>query len=145
MINGLYNSASGMNVELARQDAIANNIANVNTTGYKKDEAVFRAFPMTLVNRINDRMQLNPALPQMFTNDNPVLGIVGHGAAVDGVVTDFTDGTYQSTDRKLDLALEGNAFFTLELQDGTRGYTRAGSFSLNEQGNLMTQGGDTVL
>jgi flagellar basal-body rod protein FlgG len=149
MINGLYTSASGMNAELTKQETIANNIANVNTAGYKKDQALFSAFPTVLVHRINDRLQAFPpvSIPKVFVESQPapLLGELGHGTSLDGIVTDYSNGSYVRTDGKLDLAIEGNAFFTLELKDGNRGYTRAGSFTLNEEGKLSTPAGDLVL
>jgi flagellar basal-body rod protein FlgG len=147
MINGLYNAAAGMNAELARQDVITNNLANVNTTGFKKDVAIFQAFPNMLVARINDRMggqqhmAFNP-------NANPAvepLGVVGHGAQLAEVDTDYSEGTLSRTDQTFDLALEGKALFTVQTEDGERAYTRAGNFTLDADGDLVTKNGEQVL
>jgi flagellar basal-body rod protein FlgF len=144
MINGLYTAASGMNAEMVRQDVIANNLANVSTIGYKKDEAVFTDFPNVLVHRINDRMQTNTP-PMLINQAAPLLGKVGHGNQVDGVVVNFSDSSYSQTDRKLDLAVKGSALFTLELADGSRAFTRAGNFTINEKNELCTPAGDLVM
>jgi flagellar basal-body rod protein FlgF len=146
MINGLYTAASGMNAELTRQETIANNLANATTTGYKKDVATFQAFPAMLVSRINDRMdkgapQVSPFVRPMA----PPVGIVGHGAQVSEVTTDLSDGNYISTEGKFDMAVQGNAMFTIQREDGSRAYTRAGSFSLDGEGKLVTKAGDVVL
>lgn len=146
MINGLYSSASGMNVEMLKQEVLANNLANVNTTGFKKDEAVAQAFPSVLLHRIHDRNGQDTVLPFMVrANPSPVLGVVGHGAQIASSVTDFSQGTLTLTENKLDLAIVGDAFFTVELPDGTRAYTRSGNFSLNSEGKIVTQSGNLVL
>jgi flagellar basal-body rod protein FlgG len=146
MINGLYNAAAGMNAELARQDVITNNLANVNTTGFKKDVAVFQAFPNMLVARINDRMEGKHAA--FNPNANPAvepLGVVGHGAQLAEVDTDYSEGTLSRTDQTFDLALEGKALFTVQTQDGDRAYTRAGNFTMDSEGQLVTKNGEVVL
>jgi flagellar basal-body rod protein FlgG len=148
MLRGLYTSASGMAAEQMRQDTIANNLANVSTTGFKKDEAVFKAFPNHLLQRIHDRMDEAAAgqgsLPLAFAQPTQ-LGMMGQGNSLDATVTNFSDGSVQRTDRPLDLALQGNALFTVERADGSTAYTRSGSFSLNSEKQLVTQGGELVL
>lgn len=144
MINGMYNSASGMNAELIRQDVVANNLANVSTLGFKKDQAVMTSFPNTLVQRIHDKMRGSmPAF--MSPQPAPVVGVVGHGVQTHSVVTSFRDGSLTRTDRPLDLALKGDALFTVEAADGSRAYTRAGNFTLDSQGRISTQNGELVL
>jgi flagellar basal-body rod protein FlgF len=145
MINGLYNSASGMNAELVQQDVVANNLANANTVGFKKDDTIFSAFPNVLVSRIHDKM--NPAgLPGFLApQDGQPLGIVGHGVDTHAIVTNFSEGSSKRTDGKLDLALHGDVLFTVEKADGTTAYTRAGNFTQNGQGQLTTQAGDLVM
>ncbi len=144
MINGLYNSASGMNAELIRQDVVANNLANVSTLGFKKDQAVMTSFPNTLVQRIHDRMRGSmPAF--MSPLQAPVVGVVGHGVQTHSIETSFRDGSLIRTDRSLDLALKGDALFTVEAADGSRAFTRAGNFTLDSEGRLVTQNGELVL
>lgn len=152
MINGLYSSASGMNAELLEQDTIANNLANVSTAGFKRDDAVFEAFPETLVNRINDNMKqdsklstLTSGLAMAQTYPSQPLGILGHGVAPGQVVTDFSDGSTVRTDLPLDFALHGNALFTIQKSDGSYAYTRSGTFTENSQGLLTTMAGDLVM
>jgi flagellar basal-body rod protein FlgF len=144
MINGLYNSASGMNAELAKQETVANNLANVSTVGFKKDDAIFTSFPNALVSRIDDK--LKSGLPAFVApSPSTVLGVVGHGVQIEGVVTKFTDGGVTLTNRPLDLALHGQALFTVERPDGSHAYTRAGNFVMNAAGQLATQDGNLVL
>jgi flagellar basal-body rod protein FlgF len=147
MIRGLYSAASGMNAEEVRQDVIADNLANVSTTGFKKDEAVFRAFPNQMLERIHDRMDE----ASQKTGLNPLqtaptqLGQLGQGAMLDATVTNFSDGSVVRTDRPLDLALQGNALFTVQRGDGSIAYTRAGNFTMNTEKQLVTQAGELVL
>jgi flagellar basal-body rod protein FlgG len=139
-----------MAAEQVRQDSIANNLANVSTTGFKKDEAVFKAFPSHLLQRIHDRMDqaatgTGPMMAAAAFARPQTLGVMGQGNSLDAIVTNFTDGSVQRTDRPLDVALQGNALFTVERADGSTAYTRSGSFSLNTEKQLVTQGGELVL
>lgn len=145
MIRGLYTSASGMNAEMTRQDVVANNLANAGTVGFKKDKAVFAAFPDRLLSRINDRLRGGEQRPFMRDEEAQPIGMVGHGTALVGVQTHFADGNATRTDGPLDLALRGDALFTVERGDGSRAYTRAGQFSLDANSQLVTQAGDVVL
>ncbi len=147
MINGFYTSASGMNVQLVNQDVLANNLANVNTPGYKKDFTVVQAFPNVLLHRIDDRADASPVAvpPPWSAQASPMIGEMGKGAEVAGVVTDYADGATMQTHNPLDLALRGNAMFTVQMPDGSYAYTRAGNFTLNSQDQLVTQAGQPVM
>lgn len=132
MIRGIYTSASGMLAETTRADTIANNLANGNTTGYKKDIAISKDFASLLIRRIND----GPDAPQ--------IGALGVGTQIDEVATIHTTGAMRSTGNALDFAVEGRGFFAVDTPAGTR-YTRNGSFSRNVQGELVTMEGQRVL
>lgn len=132
MIRGIYTAGSGMLAESLRTDVTANNLANVNTAGYKKDVAVSKDFQSLLIRRINDGQ------------DQPVIGSLGTGSMVDEVATIHTAGSLRPTGNDLDVAIEGRGFFTVQTPGGVR-YTRNGSFTLNAQGDLVTQEGYTVL
>lgn len=135
MIRGLYISSSGMLAELARNDVVANNLANVNTAGFKKDVATFRAFPELLMKRLNDSTD----------SGNPqVIGNLGAGAIVDEVVTLHDPGQLKQTENAFDIALEGNNYFTIETPNGNM-FTQNGSFGLDGNGYLVTAGGNYVL
>ena len=145
MINGLYTSASGMNAEMIRQDVVTNNLANISTVGFKKDEAIFTSFPNMMVHRINDRLAPGAAsflLPQASSQP---LGVVGHGVQTHSTVVKFSDGSVTKTENPLDMAIQGNGLFAVELKDGSTAYTRAGNFVQNEAGQLSTQDGNVVL
>jgi flagellar basal-body rod protein FlgG len=132
MIRGIYAAGSGMLAETTRTDVIANNLANVNTAGYKKDIAVCKDFRSMLIQRIND----GP--------NRPTIGSLGVGSVVDEVATIHTTGGVRPTGNKYDLAIEGNGYFVIETPAGER-YTRNGSFTRSSQGELVTQDGYRVL
>lgn len=147
MIKGLYTSASGMNAELLRQDVVANNLANVSTAGFKKEDATFESFGDTLIKRIHDRMdgQSQAGGAAVFGAHAVSLGVAGSGVMPSETVTHFSDGNLIRTDRPLDVALQGNGLFTVERGDGSLAYTRSGSFTLDGERNLVTMAGDKVL
>lgn len=131
MIKGIYAAASGMLAESIRTDATANNLANVNTAGFKKDAAVNKSFADMLISRIND----GPVQP---------VGSIGTGAEVDEIVAIHTQGMMRHTGNPLDLAIEGQSYFAVETPAGVR-YTRNGAFSRNSLGELTTADGHAVL
>lgn len=131
MIRGLYTAATGMTVQRNKMDVVTNNIANVETSGFKKDTLVSSAFDKVMLQRINDDPNLMVVGPYSF------------GAHVQQVVTDFGAGSLESTGVPTDLALEGDAFFAVETPAGER-YTRAGNFSVNAEGYLVTVDGNYV-
>lgn len=141
MIRGIYTSASSMLVETIRQDMIANNLANVDTVGYKRDQGVFKELPTMVLNRVNDG-RLYP--PRPFENA-PKIGKVGTGVILDESYTDFSLGKLQYTDNELDCALENaKAFFLMETPNGIR-YSRDGVFTMNQDGYLTNMNGDFVM
>lgn len=149
MLRGIYTSASGMNAELLRQDVLANNIANAGTVGFKKDDAVFEAFPNRLLKRLNDQMGQTqgfpaPAFIHNIQQEAPTVGLLGQGVKAAGTPVHFSDGSPERTDRPLDLALQGNGLFTVQRADGSVAYTRGGNFTLNSDHQLVTMAGDQV-
>ncbi|MFP4016861.1 MAG: flagellar basal-body rod protein FlgF [Halanaerobiales bacterium] len=131
MIKGIYTSASGMKVNQERLNITANNLANVDTSGFKRDEAVQRSFREELIHRIEG----NKATP---------LGSTGSGVMMEGTFTQHQQGPLQATGNQLDLALEGSGFFVIDTPEGER-YTRDGNFTINEEGLIVTQQGYPVL
>lgn len=132
MIRGIYTGASGMLAESMRTDVISNNLANVNTAGFKKDVAVTKDFASMLITRINDGANA------------PVIGSLGVGVMVDEIATNHSTGMMKNTGNDFDVAIEGKGFFTVETPQGVR-YTRNGTFAKNIQGELITQDGYRVL
>ncbi len=142
MIKGIYTGASGMISQQAKLDTIANNLANVDKTGFKKDLTVFKTFPEMLIRRLNDDgVGITPAGSY---DTMPYVGKMGTGVEVNEVYTQFQQGSLQRTENDFDLALEGRGFFTLATERGER-YSRNGSFTINDEGILVTHNGNPVL
>lgn len=142
MIRGLYTGASGMVVDMHGMDAIANNLANVDTTGYKEDLAVSKAFPELLIRRMNDDGLYKFPFGSMEVA--PVVGKLGTGVELNEVYTRFSQGALKETGNSFDLALDGNGFFTIQTPEGER-YTRNGTFLIDPNGILVTKEGYPVL
>lgn len=142
MVRGLYTGASGMQAQMHRMDALSNNLANVNTTGYKKDTSVQKAFPELLLRRIND----NGVHKFPFGTDDtaPVIGKLGTGVEYNESFTVFKQGSLKETSNPFDVALEDKGFFTIDTPYGER-YTRNGSFTLGKEGMLLTKEGYPVM
>lgn len=142
MLRGIYTGANGMMAQEARMDSIANNLANVDQTGYKRDLTIFKAFPDMLIRRISDDgLGMTPAGSY---DTMPLVGKLGTGVEVNEVFTQFDQGSLQRTENNTDLALEGRGFFVIQTERGER-YTRNGAFTVNQEGILMTHNGDPVL
>jgi flagellar basal-body rod protein FlgG len=126
----MYLAASGAMVQQLRLEMLANNIANVNTIGYKGEKSVFRvdaAEPGTAPPEGGAAIQpLSPYAPPFYT------------------VIDFSQGAVHQTGNPLDVAINGNGFFSIQTPDGVQ-YTRQGSFTLDPKGVLVTQDGYPVL
>jgi len=142
MLRGIYTGASGMIAQDARMDTIANNLANVDQTGYKKDLTLFKAFPDMLIRRINDDgLGITPAGSY---DTMPLVGKLGTGVEVNEVYTQFDQGSLQRTENNFDIALEGRGFLTVMTERGER-YTRNGALTINQDGVLVTHNGNPVL
>jgi len=145
LIRGLYTAASGMAMETLRTDVTANNLANANTAGYKRDRAVAASFSEMLIRRINDHVYNEKPLP----STKPAIGRLGTGVQVQEVFVDYAPGLLRETGNPLDLAIEGDGFFQLLQIDanGNRNtfFTRNGSFTLNNNGELVDSAGNLVL
>jgi flagellar basal-body rod protein FlgF len=142
VVRGLFTAASGMNVQQNRLDEIANNLANVDLNGYKKDTAIQKAFPEMLVRRMNDDGVYK--FPFGSVDTTPIVGVLGTGVETNEVYTNFTQGALKQTENDFDLALEGGGFMTVQTPQGER-LTRNGAFLLNSDGYLVTKTGDFVL
>ncbi|WP_043922984.1 flagellar basal-body rod protein FlgF [Leadbettera azotonutricia] len=142
MIRGWYTAASGMRAQQWRLDSVANNLANVDTDGYKRDQAAFKAFPELLLRRMND----DGVYKHPFGSGDaaPIIGRLGLGVELNELYTNFTQGSFKQSDNDFDLALGGKGFFTVATPWGER-YTRNGSFQLGKEGFLETKEGYPVL
>ncbi len=144
MKRGLYTASTGMTTQMQRMDVISNNLANVNTTGFKRDDVTIRSFDDIMIERLNEPKD---AYGAPYFNDQ--IGKLGFGVTIDKVSTDFTTGSHIMTESPLDFALDGDAFFTISVpqQDGSEKefYTRNGSFKLTSDGYLVTSQGYKVM
>ena len=129
MERGLYIAASGMVSEMARQDLIANDLANASTPGYKADRAVQGSFGDLLLRNTQTGAQVGP---------------LGMGSRIERQVTDLTAAPLRETGEPLAFAVEGDGFFAVSTAQGVR-YTRNGQFSAAANGTLVDQRGNQVL
>jgi len=142
MIRGWYTGASGMRAQQWRLDAVANNLANVDTDGYKRDVASFKAFPEMLLRRQNDDgVYLHPF---GSADAAPIIGRLGTGVELNELYTSFTQGEPKETQSDFDLMLDGRGFFAVATPYGER-YTRNGSLVLGKEGFLLTKEGYPLL
>ncbi|MCX7029552.1 MAG: flagellar basal-body rod protein FlgF [Spirochaetes bacterium] len=142
MVRGLYTGASGMNAQQHRLDTIANNLANVDLNGYKRDTTITKAFPELLMRRMNDDGVY--VFPIGSVDTMPIVGRLGTGVEVNEVYTVFEQGAMKQTENDFDLALEGQGFLTVQTAQGER-LTRNGAFLVDVDGYLVTKNGDKVL
>lgn len=133
MIRGLYTAATGMNSMQHQIDVTSNNIANVNTTGFKQDRAEFQDL---MYERLN-----YTAGKTSQTTMNPTGINVGLGVRLSGIQKNFTEGDLKTTSNSLDLAIEGKGFFQIQLPNGETAYTKNGAFKLDAEGNIVNGNG----
>ncbi len=133
MTRGMYTAATGMLANQTALDAISENLANADTTGYKQDIPRLQSFRETLLARQNDAAQ------------GPSVGGLGSGAAVASLATDFSQGGLKQTGNPLDVALSGDGALVVQTPQGVR-LTRDGAMTQNAQGVLVeASGGFPVL
>ena len=139
MWRGLYTAGAGMITETKRTDTIANNLANANTTGFKRDETISAEFAPMLLKRINDGKDYNDVTSfKGFSigGNAPTVGTLGLGSYVNEIATDHSQGGFQTTGNLLDLAIQ--------TPQGVR-YTRDGNFYKSATGQIQTVNGQAVL
>lgn len=136
MIRSLYTAATGMIAQQLNLDVIANNLANVNTTGFKKGRADFQDLMYQVIEE--------PGTAANQSGTSPTGIQVGLGARPAAVGKIFGQGDFQSTNNPLDVAIEGDGFFQITLPNGDVNYTRSGAFKIDEAGNLVTSDGYQV-
>ncbi len=142
MIRGLYTGAAGMLSQTTKMEVVANNLANVDKTGYKRDLTIFKNFPEMLLRRVNDNGVVK--FPLGSYDKMPYVGKLGTGVEVNEVFTTHVQGGLKKTDNQFDFALEGKGFFVIETDKGTR-YTRNGNFFIDKGSFLVTKDGFKVL
>ncbi|QNB47031.1 flagellar basal-body rod protein FlgF [Thermanaerosceptrum fracticalcis] len=136
MLRSLYIASSGMQAQQMNLDVISNNLANVNTTGFKKSRVDFQSL-------LYQSLKSPAASEQGFFN--PMGLEIGNGVRVVGTLSDFSGGILQETGNDSDVAIQGKGFFMVALPNGKVGYTRNGAFQIDSQGYLVTSNGYRVL
>jgi flagellar basal-body rod protein FlgG len=142
MIKGIYTASSGMLVNELKNEVVANNLANVNTTGYKKDITAFKSFSDLMLSRIND---YEIKMGHFNIDKTPAVGKLGTCVILDEIKTDLSMGGIVETHNPLDLAVDNkDAFFVVE-NEGEYFFTKAGKFAINFNGDLVDHNGNKVL
>lgn len=132
----LHVARTGLDAQSARMRVIANNLANVNTTGFKRDRADFETLAYQAMTAAG---AASSAEAQYATGLS-----LGSGVRMTGTARINTQGALSTTDNPLDLAIEGEGFFQIALPDGRTGYTRAGNFNLSAEGQIVNAEGLTL-
>lgn len=136
MIRALWTASSGMQSQQVNMDVIANNLANVNSSGFKKSRADFQDI----------LYQTSRAAGAGVDGAASPTGVqVGLGSRVAAVQKVFTTGDFQQTENELDLAIEGAGFFQVSMPDGTDAYTRSGALKKDSTGRLVTSDGFPIV
>ena len=133
MQRALWTAAAGMAVQQTNLDVISNNLANVNTTGFKKSRAEFQDLLYQTLNAPGTNSSSSTMLPAGVQ--------IGLGARTAAVKRMFQQGQFKSTESPLDIVIEGDGFFKITRPDGTLAYTRDGALSTDESGNLVNNQG----
>ncbi|GAA7828882.1 flagellar basal-body rod protein FlgG [Helicobacter pylori] len=133
MLRSLYSATSGMLAQQTHIDTTSNNIANVNTTGFKKSRADFNDLFYQAMQYAGTNTSNTTLSPDGME--------VGLGVRPSAITKMFSQGSPKETENNLDIAITGKGFFQVQLPDGTTAYTRSGNFKLDEQGNLVTSEG----
>ncbi len=141
MLRGLYTSYTGMLNEQYRMDIMSNSLANVNTVGFKKEGSTSQAYADVMAVKIKDWSE-SPNTPKK-------LGDMSLGVKIGETYTDFSQGSFRTTENTFDLAIGGKGFFNIEFTnkagETSTKYTRDGGFTLTKDGYLVTKDGDYVL
>ncbi|MCC9293998.1 flagellar basal body rod protein FlgG [Clostridium sp. WLY-B-L2] len=133
MLRAIWNSRSAMNAQQEKLDSISNNIANVNTVGYKKENVDFQDLVYETLHRVG-----------YPTNAGGVNTINGTGVKTTEWIRDTSQGSMVETGLKTDMAIDGEGFFRVALPNGTSAYERAGNFSIDAAGNLVDPDGNRL-
>jgi len=133
VFSGVYNALSGMGVQHARLNVLANNLANVSSSGYKSDQVVQKTFGEALIEARG-----------AYINRKNIIGATNMGCVISRTVTDHSQGQFVKTGALTDLALDGTGYYVVQKGD-KRLYMRNSSFSINHEGNIVTSTGDYLL
>ena len=132
MLRSMFSAISGLKAHQTKLDTVGNNIANVNTVGFKSSQTVFQ-------DTLSQVLSNGSAATETTGGTNPAQ--VGLGVQVAGITTNFSQGSTQSTSRSTDFMISGDGFFVTQTGNGEQQYTRAGSFDFDSKGRLVTSNG----
>ncbi|NOS71973.1 MAG: flagellar basal-body rod protein FlgG [Verrucomicrobia bacterium] len=133
MLRALYSASSGMESQQTQLDVISNNLANVSTTGFKKSKAEFQDLLYQTTSA--------PGADAGGGNQVPTGVQIGHGSRLVSTAKVFTNGELKQTGERLDLAIEGDGFFEVQMPDGSKAYTRDGNLKTGPDGRILTSTG----
>jgi len=133
MMGALYSAASGMKAQQLNIDVISNNLANVNTGGFKKSRAEFQDLLYRTI--------AEAGVPVSGGSNTPVGTQVGTGTRSIAISKIFSQGDFNQTDNPLDLTIENDGFFIVQMPDGTQSYTRDGALKIDRTGQIVTAEG----
>jgi flagellar basal-body rod protein FlgG len=136
MIPALWAAKTGLDAQQTRMTVTSNNLANVSTTGFKKDRAVFEDLLYQNWHQVGSATSQDTQSPSGLS--------VGTGVRVVATEKSYSQGNPSQTGNPLDLAIQGRGFFQIQMPDGSLAYTRDGSFQTNSQGQLVTSSGYIV-
>ncbi|MBD9512500.1 MULTISPECIES: flagellar basal-body rod protein FlgG [Pseudomonadaceae] len=136
MLPALWVSKTGLSAQDMNLTTISNNLANVSTTGFKRDRAEFQDLLYQIKRQPGANSTQDTQLPSGLQ--------LGTGVRIVGTQKNFTAGSLQTTDNPLDMAVNGRGFFQVLTPDGTVAYTRDGSFHLNSDGQIVTSNGNAL-
>ena len=132
-MEALWVAKTGLDAQQTRMSVVSNNLANVNTTGFKRGRAVFEDLLYQNVTQAGGATSQNPESPTGLST--------GTGVRVVATEKNFTQGSAQQTDNALDVLIQGRGFFQVLQPDGTLAYSRDGSFKVDSEGRLVTASG----
>lgn len=135
-MKALFSGASGMHAETLNMDVISNNLANINTTGFKKSRAEFQDLIYQTLREPGARSTISTEIPTGIQ--------IGLGVKPVAVNKIFSQGNFKLTSSPLDIVIEGDGFFQVTMPDGTIGYTRDGGFSKDSTGRVVTNDGNPL-
>ena len=136
MNSALWAAKTGLDAQQTRMTVVSNNLANVNTNGFKKGRAVFEDLLYQNVKQVGSSTSQDTQSPSGVS--------LGTGVRVVATEKSYTQGTLNTTGNSLDVSINGRGFFQVLMPDGTFGYTRDGAFQVNSQGELVTSSGYRV-
>jgi len=136
MNQALWIAKTGLDAQQTRLSVIANNLANISTTGFKQSRAVFEDLLYQNIRQVGGQTSEDTRLPSGLS--------LGTGSRVVATEKIHTQGNIETTSNALDIAIDGKGFFPILLPDGTEAYTRDGSFKISDQGQMVTASGYTL-